>query len=318
MALTSDFNPSAPNVTYQRMRMLLQEQGGGIQAGVVGATDLKVAQRGAGANMSVDVPAGAAWVAVTTGTRNGLAHVYNDATANVAVTASNATNPRVDSILLRYNDSTVPTGSGSTPTLEVATGTATAGAQAATPGAAGYRAGAATPTGDFLRLADILVPATSTSVTTANIVDRRPWARGAYRRIMRTTASYTTTSAGFAPIDATNLQPRIECSGGPVRMSLLGQFAHSVASGISGVFPGVDGSFADGAGAAAAQLYAPPGANGNTHLDISWVTVPSAGSHLLGPLFAIVTAGTLTVFATATIPLVFTVEELVRPSADNS
>src|SRR4051795_3695859 len=123
MTLVADFNSSV-SVPFQRMRQLLFEQGGGIQEGVVGATDLKVAQRGAGANMSVDVPAGAAWVQIDTGTRNGLGHVYSDATANVTVSASNGTNPRIDQILLRWNDSNVPTGSGNVPTLEVLTGTA--------------------------------------------------------------------------------------------------------------------------------------------------------------------------------------------------
>src|SRR3954465_3615681 len=125
MTLVADFN-RAVGVPFQRMRQLLLDQG--VQEGVVGATGLKVAQRGAGANQSVDVGAGFAWVQIDTGTRNGMGHVTNDATANVDLTAANGTNPRIDQIILRWNDSSIPTGSGNVPTLEVLTGTATSGA----------------------------------------------------------------------------------------------------------------------------------------------------------------------------------------------
>src|SRR4051795_6181621 len=171
MTLVADFN-RAVGVPFQRMRQLLLDQG--LQEGVVGATDLKVVQRGAGANQSVDVGTGFAWVQIDTGTRNGMGHVTSDATANLTLTASNATNPRVDQIILRHNDSSIPTGAGNVPTLEVLTGTATAGATL------DNRTGAPALPNDCLRLADILVPATSTSVVTANIRDRRPWARGFY------------------------------------------------------------------------------------------------------------------------------------------
>src|SRR3954451_15663447 len=151
MSLFADWVPSA-SMTFQRVRAMLEESGG-VQAGVLGAGDLKVSQRAVGgANQSVDVATGAGWVDVTTGTRNGLAHVYSDAIANVALAASNATTPRVDQLVVRYNDTSIPTGSGNTPTLEVVTGTPTAGATL------DNRTGAVTGTAlnDTLRLADIL------------------------------------------------------------------------------------------------------------------------------------------------------------------
>src|SRR3954468_14337935 len=185
MTLIADFNSSV-NVPFQRMRQMLLD--GALQEGVVGATDFKVVQRGAGANQSADVGTGFAWVQIDTGTRNGMGHVTNDATANVTVTASNATNPRVDQIILRWNDTSIPTGAGNVPTLEVLTGTATAGATL------DNRTGAAALPNDCMRLADILVPAASSSVVTANILDRRRWARGAYALQTRSAADYTTTS----------------------------------------------------------------------------------------------------------------------------
>jgi hypothetical protein len=311
VTLTADFNSSV-TVPFQRMRALLLESGGGLQEGIVGVTDAKVAQRGAGANQTVDVPAGAMWITIDTGTRNGVGHVYNDATANVAVSASNATNPRIDQLVCRWNDSSIPTGSGNVPTFEVVTGTATAGATL------DNRTGAAALPNDCLRLADILVPATSTSVVTANIRDRRPWARGAYRRIMRTAANYTTATTPLALMDATNLQPRIECSGVPLRFTLRGVHQHSAASATAALWGGLDGSIFDGASGGSADVFVNVSTVTMTQFNVSWDTVPAAGSHLVGVFFATVTTGTYTVGATTTNPLVLTVEEIVKPSADNS
>lgn len=312
MTLVADFNSSV-NVPFQRMRQMLFD--GAMQEGVVGANDLKVVQRGAGANQSVDVGTGFAWVQLDTGTRNGMGHVTNDATANVVVTASNATNPRVDQIVLRWNDSSIPTGSGNVPTLEVVTGTPTAAAQIITNGGAGYRAGAAALPNDCLRLADILVPATSTSVTTANIVDRRPWARGFYNRLTLTTGTLTATAgAGMALVSAT-LTPRLECTGNPVRLRLRGVLQNVAAGSINfNVF--VDGAAADSMtvpmqiNSAGAVLFGPgPG--------LDWDFIPAAGSHLIGWAWQAVTANA-TLAASAGAPLLVSFEEIVKPNASNT
>lgn len=313
MTLTADFNPNI-SVPFSRMRYLLQESGGGLQAGVVGATDLKVVQRGAGANMSVDVGTGGGWVAITTGTRNGLAHCFNDATANVVVTASNATNPRIDQIYLRYNDSSIPTGSGDVPTLAVATGTATVGATL------DNRTGAVALPADSLRLADVLVPANSTSVVTANIRDRRPWARGAYNRIIRTSGTYTTTVATVGLIDGTNVQPRIECSGGPLRLKAEGAMLHSASSAFGFLGFWLDGAAIDGL-VPSTNLYqiSLPSNGASYRFTVEQEIIPSAGSHLLGPVFSNgPVAGTLTVSSGAAAPLFFTIEEIVRQNTSNT
>jgi hypothetical protein len=317
MALTSDFNPTNP-VPFSRMRYLLSESGGGLQAGVVGASDFMVVQRGAGANMSVDVGTGGAWVAVTTGTRNGLAHCFNDAVANVTITAAHATLPRIDQIYLRYNDSSIPTGSGDIPTLAVGTGTATSGATLAN------RTGAIALPADTLRLADVLVAAADTSITNTEIRDRRPWARGGYVRIVRNANAaagndYTTSSAGLTDVDATNLKPRLELSGAPVRLSLRVSASHSVGGGQFSVLPAVDGALLDGATGADPWTFiaASTGGQGN-YINLAWDFVPAAGSHLVGPQFKVITAGTLTLIARATIPLQMAIEELVRPNTANN
>src|ERR1035437_3383126 len=68
--------------------------------GVVGLGDLAAAQHGT-PNMSVDVAAGEIWIPGTSAgggggdAPQGQYFAYNDATVNLAVSASNATNPRI-------------------------------------------------------------------------------------------------------------------------------------------------------------------------------------------------------------------------------
>src|SRR5881227_2212660 len=74
--------------------------------GVVGATDLAVAQRAAGANMSVDVAAGAAWIDGDDDVNTQPTYrVRNDATVNVAIAGADASKPRVDRVVARVYDS---------------------------------------------------------------------------------------------------------------------------------------------------------------------------------------------------------------------
>jgi hypothetical protein len=310
MAITGDF-VGGQTVSFQKMRALLMEQGGGIQEGVVSAGDLMVTQRGSGVNQSVDVAVGAAWVQIDTGTRSGMGHGYSDAVANVALTAANGTNPRIDQAVLQWNDSSLPTGSGNIPTLTVLTGTATAGATLAN------RTGATALPNDTLRLADILVPALSTTVSNTQIRDRRQFAKGAYAQIQRTSANYTTASASVADVDATNLKPRLECSGAPLRVTLRAAMAHTVLNAVFDVIHAQDGVALNGSAASQWQLNQ-ASANANDFKTVQWDTVPSAGSHLFGPQFAIVTAGTLTLLAVAANPLEFVIEEIVRPNAVNN
>lgn len=308
MTLVADFNSSV-SVPFQRMRALLLEQGGGLQEGVVGLGDLKVSQRGAGANLSADVAVGAAWVQLDTGTRNGVGHVYSDAIFNAGpFTAGNGTNPRIDQAILRWNDTSIPTGAGNVPTIEVLTGTATSGATL------DNRLGATALPNDCVRLADVLMPISAASVTTANIRDRRPWARGACVFGVRSTsvALPGVVSPG-SELDTTNWKFRVECSGVPVRLS-LGPAAFTVLAGnVATVRFWMDG----------ADLANSQGIQSNTNNtavnlledgSFSVVFTPAAGSHLMSVAGQYQSGG-----ATPTIgPATFTVEELIRPNASNT
>src|SRR5688500_13417181 len=73
--------------------------------GVMKPSDLRTTQRGAGANMSVDVSSGAALVPGTVVTHQGFYYVFNDATVNLTIAASDPSNPRHDLIVARVRDS---------------------------------------------------------------------------------------------------------------------------------------------------------------------------------------------------------------------
>lgn len=122
--------------------------------------DLSVQQRGAGANMSVDVLLGMALVGGTESAHQGDYAVYNDATVNVVISAADAVNPRIDIIVVRVRD-TEYSGGTDNATIEVVTGTP-----------AGVPAEPTIPA-NCLSLARVDVAALAGSITNANITDRR-------------------------------------------------------------------------------------------------------------------------------------------------
>lgn len=302
-----------PTKTYPFSVLRYKDALGAIQPGVYASTDFMAVQRAAGANMSVDVGAGGAWIAGTDTTRQGYYELVNDAAVNVAVTAAHATLPRIDQVIARIYDSSV-TGSSDTPTIEVIAGTATSGATL------DNRTGAAALPNSCLLLADVLVGAAVSSLSNTVIRDRRPFARGAYYRLVRTANAaagndYGTSSASLIELDATNLKPRIECTGNPIRVTLRGRAAISIAATIKYALwmdgAGTDGWSTEGSfgfqtgGAAELPLYA------------SWDMVPAAGSHRFSPAYT-TTAGTLTTYARSTLPLELTIEEFVRANTANN
>lgn len=126
--------------------------------GVLGNGHLKVAQRAAGANMSVDVAAGSAAVSndYTPGT-GGSYHTTESATVNVAVPAAPPSGTRTHLIVEQINDpqSDLGTNYTSAPTCIADTGS-----------------GALLPKSALL-LARVTVSAGQATVTNANIADAR-------------------------------------------------------------------------------------------------------------------------------------------------
>lgn len=130
--------------------------------GVRTAADLKVTQRGAGANMSVDVAAGTCLIQDDHASGGGFYGYTLGSTANVAVGTANATNPRIDRVVVKILDNALGDASNSASVVVVA-GTATAGATLSN------LTGAAAVPNSSLLLANVLVPAASSSVTNGNI-----------------------------------------------------------------------------------------------------------------------------------------------------
>jgi hypothetical protein len=159
--------------TYAASRLRYQQEsltpnGEGV---INGQADYRVSQRGAGANMSVDVAAGAAYVRGDSGTRPGLWHIVNDATINAAIGANASGNPRIDRILLQLNDAT-DLGSGTDiSTITVLAGTPTGGATLDNLSGAG-----AVPNSALL-LADVVVANGAATIVDANIRSRRTFSK---------------------------------------------------------------------------------------------------------------------------------------------
>ena len=133
-----------------------------VGEGVVETGDLLVSQRAAGANMSVDVAAGAAWVqGDTDADRQPTYRVYNDATVNLAVTAADPALDRLDLVIAEVLDSAF-TGSSKTWRLRIVEGT-----PAATP------AEPALPD-TSVKLAVLDIAAAQPNVGSSSITDTRP------------------------------------------------------------------------------------------------------------------------------------------------
>ncbi len=128
-----------------------------------GLGTMAVSQRGAGANMSVDVAAGIVTVFGDENNIQGLYACVNDATKNVVIAASDPTNPRVDLIVARVRDG-VYSGATNAWDLFVVQGTA-----APSPVDPAMPNNAAC-------LARVAVAAAAASIVNANITDLRPFA----------------------------------------------------------------------------------------------------------------------------------------------
>lgn len=128
----------------------------------------KVVQRGAGANMSVDVSSGKAFVR---GTTSNVYPVRSTATENAVIGNNSSGNPRIDAIVL-YIDLAASANSDSSNVakLLVVAGTPAASPTAPSDSDIQTAVGASNP---FLRLADVAVANGETQIDTADITDQR-------------------------------------------------------------------------------------------------------------------------------------------------
>lgn len=302
--------------SYSALRdRLMFQHGGPIQPGVWDLNDFRVTQRGAGANMSVDVNSGYALVPANNAGNRGLYHVENDLLMNATVTAAHATLPRIDQVVIDVADSTSGGDASDTPTLLVLAGTATSGATL------DNRTGAAALGNNQLRIADILVGGGVTSITTSNIRDRRPWARGAYYRTVDS-AGNIALAAGLASVGPNRFRARIEATGNPIRVHFRCNLVVVGTAGVARIFlaPVVNGGFISGdtgSNGDQQQFMAQVAISVTAGVNFSWDLLPTAGSTLID-IYGAQTGSAGTVVATGGTPAVFVIEELVRGASANN
>lgn len=284
--------------------------GGAPQAGVFGATDWKVSELDAGPAMSVKVRADQGCARVDGGSvtaQGGYVVAPHSAAVELTVPASDVTNPRVDRLVLQVRDGAHDGSGAYDARLRVLAGAPTVGATL--DNAAGTTSRAALPTGSVL-LAEWVTGANVSSIGNGVIRDRRPWARGAFTRIARGSADYVVTNTAYALLDAANLQPRIECSGVPLKVSLhASQDSPSTGAGYMSLR--VDGM----------QEHEVQTALNNSALGAPLAAkaplLPAPGSHLIAPYVRSSNGAGWRVRSDSDTQLYFVVEEIVRQNASN-
>lgn len=276
----------------------------GVQEGVVDAADGMMSRQAAN---TIRVAAGKGWVDGDAVAGIGTGRIYAEwDQTDVTVPNAGAGLFRIDQLV-----AVLQGGHGSKALVtRVAGATENAGHVLDTGAAYG-----ALPAG-ALRLGAVRSGATGVADTTAtNMRDRRPWARGAFDRRVGA-GSYSRAIVGYAAMDATLLQSRIECSGVPLRVRLVGGRITNAGGYAADFRLSVDGSaiiessMLDGVTAGLSGGYWGP-----VFLDVTFT--PAAGSHLLVPEWT-VNAGTST-YSTGSLTAgpVLTVEEIMRPAASN-
>lgn len=135
-----------------------------VREGVLGSADMAVTERSGGANMSVDVAAGVAWVQGDDSTIQPAYRCYNDNTVNLAIDAASPSQARIDRVVAEVRDAAF-SGVSTDWRLRVITGTPS-----------GSPVAPALPN-NAITLATVSVAAAASSVVNANITDGRPRAQ---------------------------------------------------------------------------------------------------------------------------------------------
>lgn len=257
--------------TFARLRRVFEAAA--IQEGVYGAGDLKVTQRAAGADKSVDVAAGRAWVRGDDTARQGSYHCENDGVVNLAIADNTSGNPRIDQVILHVYDSSVIGGGTNAAVLEVLQGTPTAGATV------DNRLGAAALPATAIRLADIPVASGFASITSAIIQDRRPWALGL--RAQSTTPGQQSPTVTGSISSSTFVLPSMaisaEFSGAPVDVIFSGAFTVDTDLHYVGTKIALDAADV----ANTARTHTASGAGGSVAVGWSIPIVVPAGRHVI-------------------------------------
>ncbi len=282
-------------------------------AGVVNlTTDFLTTQRGAGANMSVDVTVGtclvlnASWAANNT-TINKYWRVINDATVNATIAAADGSNPRIDLVCVKVNTSATPNDYAD----NVAT-IISSGADATLKGtAAGSPVAPAVPS-NYYCIAQILVGTGVTSIVNANITDRRTQIALITNSVTAPTLATNaillgqiaktdnfTTTATPTITDITGASLTVTIPAGGRNLLLYGRAGTFSSSAAAGTFVTL---YIRESTTTLNSVYKQVFTNGDGGLQLfAYVAAPGAGSHTYVLSASQGAAGTLTVGASSTI-----------------
>lgn len=154
--------------------------------GIVGYGDLKVTEKSGTPNMSVDVAGGRIFIPGSEATYQGTYFGENRGTTNLAIAASDPTNPRKDLIVAKVQDSAY---SGGTDAWSLAVVTGIPAAVPAEP----------TAPANSITLAMVDVLAAASSITNARITDRRVYGGRSWSEPWGRVGQYTTQSLNQNP-----------------------------------------------------------------------------------------------------------------------
>ncbi len=202
MALATSNRDGGRTSESGHLRAIYKAFGSGVLLG------LATTQRGAGANMSVDIAIGDAIIGRSDGTYGHPA--WNDAVYNQVVSAADVSNPRRD-IIVMYIDyanavtTTVSNNTNGVVKIKVVNGTPAGSPVDPTDAAIQSSVGSGNP---YIKLGRVRLPAGAISVTTSVIDDIRTFATpslgiGAPLQMVSTTSSALITGTTAIPIDDT-------------------------------------------------------------------------------------------------------------------
>lgn len=163
-------------------------------------------------------------------------------------------------------------------------------------------------------------PASGSVIAAATGRDRRPWARGAFTRLIKSAATAGTASTTMVAVDTSTLQARVECSGVPLTFRFMGTLAVPLTAG-DGIQVGIwqDGTSVDGFPSLSRGFEASGGTTVTIQVDGSfeYTTTPTPGTHLYTLTYESLSGASVNFVAGSSNPLALVVFEEVRQNANN-
>lgn len=191
--------------------------------GIARLGDLAVTEHAGTPNMSVDVAAGGAFVAGTSGTYQGTYFVENRGIVVKTIATAHPTNPRIDLVCARVRENAIDSSGVSAWDIHVVTGT---------PGAVPV---APTVPANSMALATINIPATDTAITNSQITSlrslARPWNSAWGELAIATKTSATAGITGIFTVPGLSVTASV-AAGRRIRTTVeIGEAYQSVATG---------------------------------------------------------------------------------------